>query len=227
MTSKQIFWRRITGEAALIICSVFIAIVLESAWQERQNISEAQGALSQMLEELRQDRKDLDDVLDEQKALDLTYTKVISWLGNTGTFSEQDFGQAIELLSYSNRTMYPRRSAWTTMVASGQLQLLDNAELVTKLGNFYEYLYYRIMQNGQSYDNNLFEIMRESVPRVWDYNEYSFITLDASKIAELRGEIRFMHYTWNQWYIELLTEQYGKMLDELITEVDAHLVSHQ
>jgi hypothetical protein len=227
MTQKKASWRRISGEAVLIISSVFVAIALESAWQDRQDFLAAQGALGQMLEELRQDRADLDEVLAEQRSLDSTYRNVISWLADPESLPEQEFGEAIKLLSYSNRTMYPRRSAWTTMVASGQLQILNNTELVTKLGDLHEYLYFRLTANGNAYDQDLFTTMRESVPRVWDYNEYRLLNLDASEIATLRGELKFMHYTWNEWYIELLTEEYGTVLDELIADVDAYLVSHQ
>lgn len=227
MTRKQTSWRRISGEAVLIISSVFVAIALESAWQDRQNFLAAQGALGQMLEELKQDRVDLEEVLDEQRSLDATYRRVISWLANPESVSEQEFGEAMNLLSYSNQTMYPRRSAWTTMVASGQLQLLNNAELVTKIGDLHENLYLRVMANGTAYDRDLFATMRETVPRIWDYNEYRFLTLDATEIARLRGEFKFIHYTWNQWYLELLTEEYCTVLDELIADVGAYLVSHQ
>jgi hypothetical protein len=227
MTQKKTSWRRISGEAVLIISSVFVAIALESAWQDRQDFLAAQGALGQMLEELRQDRADLDEVLAEQRGLDSTYRNVISWLADPESLPEQEFGEAIILLSYSNRTMYPRRSAWTTMVASGQLQILNDTELVTKLGDLHEYLYFRLTANGNAYDQDLFMTMRESVPRVWDYNEYRLLNHDASEIARLRGELKFMHYTWNEWYIELLTEDYGTVLDDLITDVDAYLVSHQ
>lgn len=224
MTKKKTSWQRISGEAALIISSVFIAIALESAWQDRQELLAAEGALGQMLEELRQDRSDLDEVLAEQRILDSTYRNVISWLADPESLPKREFGDAIILLSYSNRTMYPRRSAWTTMVASGQLRILDDTELVTKLGNFHEYMYFRLTENGNAYDQDLFTTMRESVPRVWDYNEYRLLTHDASEVARLRGELKFMHYTWNEWYIELLTEEYGALLDELIADLDAYLI---
>jgi hypothetical protein len=111
------------------------------------------------------------------------------------------------------------------MVASGQLQLLDNAELVTKLGDLYENLYQRLNEIGNAYDRDLFTTMRESVPRIWDYNEKHLLTLDATEIARLRGELRFIHYTWNQWYLDFLIDEYGTILDELIAEVDAYLSS--
>ena len=227
MTRKKTSWRRISGEAVLIISSVFVAIALESAWQDRQNFLAAQGALGQMLEELRQDRADLDEVLDEQRKLESTYRRVISWLADPESVSEQEFGEAVEFLSYSNRTMYPRRSAWTTMVSSGQLQLLNNAELVTKLGDIHENLYVRLIENGSAYNEDLLTTMRESVPRIWDYSEYRFLTLDATEIARVRSELRLVHYSWNQWYLEFLSEVYGPMLDELIADLDAYLVSHQ
>jgi len=227
MTRKQVSWHRFMGEAVLIISSVFVAIALESAWQDRQEFLEAQGALGQMLQELQHDRADLAEILDEQRNLDTTYRKVIGWLADPDSLPEQEFGEAVNLISYSNRTMYPRRAAWTTMVASGQLRLLNDAELVTKLGDLYENLYQRLMVVGNAYDRDLFTTMRESVPRVWDYNEHRLLTLDAPEIARLRGELRFMHYTWNQWYLEFLIEEYGTMLDELIVKVDAHLSSHR
>ena len=34
MTKKTMGWQRIAGEATLIIALVFIAILLESAWQD-------------------------------------------------------------------------------------------------------------------------------------------------------------------------------------------------
>lgn len=227
MTQKEVSWHRFIGEAVLIISSVFVAIALESAWQDRQEFLEAQGALGQMLQELRHDRADLVEVLDEQRMLDSTYRKVIGWLADPESLPEQEFGEAVNLISYSNRTMYPRRAAWATMVASGQLRLLNNAEMVTKLGDLYENLYQRLMVVGNAYDRDLFTTMRESVPRIWDYNENRLLTFDATQIARLRSELRFIHYTWNQWYLEFLTEEYGTMLDELIAEVDAYLSSVQ
>ena len=227
MTRKQVSWHRFVGEAVLIISSVFVAIALESAWQDRQEFLEAQGALGQMLQELRHDRADLVEVLDEQRMLDSTYRKVIGWLADPDSLPEQEFGEAVNLISYSNRTMYPRRAVWTTMVASGQLRLLNNAELVTKLGDLYENLYQRLIVVGNAYDQALFTTMRESVPRVWDYNEIRLLTFDATEVARLRGELRFIHYTWNQWYLDFLTEEYGAMLDELIAEVDAYLSAQQ
>lgn len=223
MTREKMSWRRISGEALLIISSVFVAIALESAWQDRQNFLAAKGALGQMLEELRQDRADFDEVLDEQRSLDSTYRRVVSWLADPESVSEQEFGEAVKILSYSNRTMYPRRSAWTTMVASGQLQLLNNAELVTKLGDIHENLYVRLIENGSAYNEDLLTTMRESVPRIWDYSENRFLTLDATEIARVRSELRFVHHSWNQWYLELLNEVYGPMLDESIADLDAYL----
>ena len=69
--------------------------------------------------------------------------------------------------------------------------------------------------------HDLFTTMRESVPRIWDFNENRLLTFDATEIARFRGELRFLHYTWNQWYLEFLTEEYGTMLDELVTKAIA------
>jgi len=222
MTKKQMSWHRITGEMVLIVSSVFIAIFLESAWQEHQNYLAAKGALGQMLEELRQDRTELKEVVNEQRILDSNYRIVINWLGEPEAIPTQEFGKAMEVLAYSNLTMYPRRSAWRTMVASGQLQLLNDDKLVTKLGDLHEKLFQRLMLNATAYDDNIVSTMGKTVPTIWDYSEFRFLTHDPLKIAKLRGELKFIHVTWNRWYLKLLTNEYGKLLDELIAEIEVY-----
>jgi hypothetical protein len=62
-------WRRIASERTLIVVSVFIAIALESAWQDQRDTQDAIEVLVQLLEELRQDRAELEVVIAEQREL--------------------------------------------------------------------------------------------------------------------------------------------------------------
>jgi len=211
--------RRIAIETAIIIASVFVAVTLESEWQERQRQADARAALGQLLAELRQDRAELEGVLAEQNDLDAVYRRTIAWLGEPEILPVGDFGKAIETLAYSNRTMFPRRAAWTTMVASGELTLLENPDLVTRLGNLYENLNARLLANGLAYDDQLFTEMRERVPAIWDINERRLLTGDNREIAEFRGRLRILHHTWNQWYIEFLSATYLPQLDSVISVV--------
>lgn len=219
-------WRRVTLEIGIIVLSVFVAVAMESAWQERQRAADARTSLGQLLAELRADRVMIDAVLAEQRALDKVYRQSIDWLADPETLPAADFARAMETLAYSNLTLFPRHAAWTTMVESGELPLLEDPELVTRLGNLYGDLNDTALLNAAGYDHQLFTEMREYVASVWDFNEHRLLTGDAREIAEFRGRLRVLHHTWNQWYLEFMSEQYLPELESLIAEVDAFLDEH-
>ena len=97
----------------------------------------------------------------------------------------------LDIITTSNRTMFPRRSAWTTMVASGQLTELDNPDLVTRLGNLYENLNERLEYNGRYYDSDLSEFAPGYVASIWDTHNVRLLTNDPVALAGFRNRLRF------------------------------------
>jgi hypothetical protein len=217
-------WMRITGEALLIVASVFVAITLESMFQNNTATADAHAALAQMLQELKQDQADLEEVLEEQEDLDEIYRNLLNWFASPTSLPNESVHKALRKVSYSNRTMYARRSAWTTMVAGGQLALLGNSELVIRLGKLYETVNERVKSNNDGYDHHVFTFARESIPRVWDLQNKKLLTDDPAAIAVFRGQLFFLHNSWNRWYLEFLAE-YQILLVELIAEIESHLES--
>jgi len=59
-------WARVLAEGALIIVSVYLAIVLEGMSQDREAKQAAHIALAQMLDEMRADRSDVAEIRAEQ-----------------------------------------------------------------------------------------------------------------------------------------------------------------
>jgi hypothetical protein len=59
--------RRVAVEVSLIVLPVFLAIALQSPWYEHSRKADACVALARMVEELRRDREDQNDVLAEQR----------------------------------------------------------------------------------------------------------------------------------------------------------------
>ena len=92
----------------------------------------------------------------------------MTWFREPASLSGDSVTAYLGFIGDDNPTMFPRRSAWTTMVASGQLTELDNPDLVTRLGNLYESINERLEYNGSNYDQALEEIYRRYVPEVWD-----------------------------------------------------------
>ena len=221
MKAPKLPWAKLLGEGAVIIISVYFAIVLEGMSQDRAAEQAAHTALAQMLDEMREDRSDVGEIRAEQLERDGQYKALIQWLASPESMPLDSVGDAMDAVFFSNRTLYPRRSAWTTMVAAGQLAELDDPALVTRLGNFYESYIVRVIDNGEEYDNNLNDIARNSATTIWDGVNSRLLTTDARQLAVFRNQLRFMHMAWNLWYLDLL-EEYGQTMDPLILEIESY-----
>jgi len=221
----KIPWRKIAGEGALIVVSVFIAIALESAWQYQRDRQDAIEVLAQLLEELRQDRSEAEVVLAEQRELGELYQQLLGWLSDPGSLPGERFQKHLDRLGVSNRTMFPRSSAWTTLVASAQLPLLNDSALVSQVGYHYEVVHQRLRDNSVDYDDQLFIFLRDSVPTTWDVDASKLSTDDPRELAEFRYQVRYLSEVWNRWYVEFLEMTYLPSVDDLIEAVEKHLAS--
>lgn len=218
-------WRRLLTEGGVIIVSVYLAIVLEGMSQDRKDEREARTALAQMLGEMKEDRSDLAEIRAEQLAHDRQYVTVDRWLASPASIPGDSMRSTLDTIFGSNRTLYPRRSAWKTMVAAGQLGELDDPELVTRLGNFYESVSVRVVDDGDDYDESLNAIARTSGTEIVNGATGLLITTDARGLAIFRNQLRWVHHGWNLWYLELLGD-YQQRLDALIGELEAYLGAH-
>ena len=215
-------WRRLLSEAVVIVASVYLAIVLEGMSEDRDRATEAVDALAQLVDELRKDRADVAEVIAEQESLSRQYVKLRRWFEDPSSMPTDSVQETLDLVAWSNRTMFPRGAAWTTMVASGQLSYLDDVALVTRLGDLYENVNPRIEYNGAAYDENLNFVMRESVPMVWDFEASRLVTGDPAAVARIQGQLRYLHVAFNGWYLWYLA-QYAEQLDRLISDVESYL----
>ena len=219
MKLPKLPWVKLLGEGAIIIVSVYFAIVLEGMSQDREAELSAHTALAQMLGEMRQDSVDLGEIREEQLARDRQYTALDQWLESPESMPLDLVAETTDSIFYSNRTLYPRSSAWTTMVAAGQLGELDAPELVARLGDFYESLNPRVIDNGDDYDESLND---NSATEIWDGVNGQLLTTDVRQLAVFRNQLRYMHISWNVWYLDLL-DDYQRRLDSLVLEIASYL----
>jgi hypothetical protein len=210
------------SEGTLIIVSVYLAIVLEGVSQDREAKSSAHLALVQMLAELREDSADLEEIREEQLVRSKQYVILDQWLATPESMPLDSIAEMLDLVFFSNRTLYPRRSAWTTMLSAGQLAELESPGLVSRLGDFYESLNARVVDNGDDYDESLNDLARNSVPKYWDGTSGRLLTTDDYRISMFRNQLRYLHVSWNIWYLDLL-DNYGQALDSLILEIESYL----
>jgi len=225
MKLTKLPWARMLSEGGLIIVSVYLAIVLEGVSQDRESRSSAHLALVQMLAEMRQDSADLHEIREDQLARSRQYLELDQWLANPELMPLETVAETLDLVFFTNRTLYPRRAAWTTMLAAGQLAELDSPDLVSQLGDFYESLNARVVDNGNDYDENVNDIGRNSAPNFWDGAGRRLLTTDVHQLTIFRNQLRYLHISWNTWYIDLL-DKYQQALDSLILEIESYLEKH-
>jgi hypothetical protein len=223
MKAAKIQFRRVVGEALLIFASVFIAIWLESAWQDHSDITEARVALGQLLGELRADQAFQERVKESQMAFRERNEIILSWLADPESPPSDSVQDAFENYSHGI-TIWPRRATWTTMVAAGQLGLINDKSLVASLGDFYEHKQRRLEYNQRLYDESVELLTRGSIPGIWDFRRRRLMTSDYERIEVFHGKIRNIN-DWNRWYLSYIAE-YATDLSDLIHDVAQYLQAY-
>ena len=218
-------WEKVVGEAALIVASVFVAISLEGVWQEYSDAAEARVALVGLLQELRADHAFVAVVTAEQEVLAGAISDLLDWFADAESLPTKAVHEAFLTMQDTGLTTWPRRAAWTTMVAAGHLSLLDDNELVARLGNHYEYTQRRLTNYERTYDEFKYFFENESLTKIWDFQRKRLLTEDSVRIAEFRNQILKLN-RWNQWYLGQLMGDYGADLNSLIFEVEKYLIAH-
>ena len=80
---------RFGGEALLIVASVFVAILLESMWQDRAEAIDARESLAQVRLSLLEDRRFFDRVEEEQRRSAELTRKLVQWFESPETLPHQ------------------------------------------------------------------------------------------------------------------------------------------
>jgi len=221
LRTNRVPWRRLFSEAALVIVSVYVAIVLEGMSGDRARKSDATDALAQLLEELREDRRDLTDVMAEQEEQSRRYADLRRWFAAPSMMPMDSVGETIDSVAYQNPTLFPRNSSWTTMVAGGKLSFLSDPTMVTRLADLYENANERIEVMGTRYDDSFLRLTEQSTWKLWDSERRRLLTDDQQTITIFRNELRSIA-SWNQYYREFLGE-YGETVDALMDDVEEYL----
>ena len=224
LKTKTIPWGRFLAEAVLIVSSVYLAIALEGASTERGRRAEAIEALTALRAELALDQADAKDILALQADQALSHERLQAWFLEPLSIPTDSFSAALVQSLTKNRTMFPRRSSWTTMVAGGQLADLDDPALINRLANLYEHSNVRLEYNGARYDDTTQDMLRVRLPVVWDLIGERFLTSDATAIR-MFGNQMLQAQRQNRNYLILLGV-WREELDGVLEQVELYLELH-
>lgn len=211
---------RFGGEAILIVVSVFVAILLESMWQDHAEAMDARESLAQVRSSLAEDRVFLDRVEKEQKAADAYVQRLIQWTSDPDSIPAAEVNDIF--LNYSMPiSIWPRRAAWDSMVSAGQLRLLGAPDLTTKIGDYYEHHLRRVGYNGQQYDQLFVSIFEDDLPRLWNFEEARLLDTDPDARTHFRNRLMQLR-KWTEYYLNYV-ETNRELIDELTTDIDRFL----
>jgi len=221
-TPRGLPWLRWVAEFILIVGSVYLAVFLESASQERADRTAAHVALSQLLGELREDLADFERIIATQERLNQDYENMGRWLADPGISPVDSVGAAMLRIGSDNPTLFARRASWNTMISGGQLADVDAPTLVLQLGQLYETIYTRIDYNSRLYDEDLIATLRPLSAIRWGDLEDQPLTTNRTEIERLADSLKRIHITWNLFYRDLLV-RYEDDVRDAIAAVEVFL----
>lgn len=214
-------WKRFLAEAVLIVSSVYLAIVLEGASTEKERKSEAIAALTNLSAELGLDQADGLEILSLQNDQGRSHQQIQAWLSDPENIPADSFSAALKHSLRDNRTVFPRNSSWTTMVAEGQLAVLGDPKLVSSLANLYEHSNVRLEYNGDRYDDTTQDLLRIWLPQTWDLVKNRFLAADEATIRTF-GNMMLQAQRQNRGYMALVTK-WLEEVESVRTQVDTYL----
>lgn len=218
---KDLPWKRFLAEAVLIVSSVYLAIVLEGASAEQDQKMEAIAALTNLSTELASDQADALEILSLQQDQARSHQQIQAWLSDLDNIPADSFSAALEHALTDNRTVFPRKSSWTTMVAEGQLAILGDPKLVSSLANLYEHSNPRLEYNGDRYDDTTQDILRVWLPQAWDLVENRFLRADEVTMRTF-GNQMLQAQRQNRGYMALVVK-WLEEVESAQTQVDTYL----
>lgn len=211
---------RFGGEAALIVVSVFVAIFLESMWQDHAEAMDARESLAQVRRSLTEDKAFLNQVEAEQKAADEMILLLIRWAADPESVPDEQVHDIF--MGYSMPiSIWPRRAAWDSMVSAGQLRLLSAPDLATKVGDYYEYHLRRVEYNSRQYDQLFVAVFEGDLPRLWNFEEGRLLDADPFALVHFRNRLVQLR-EWTTYYLDYV-ETNRRLLEILIDDIDQFL----
>ena len=115
--------------------------------------------------------------------------------------SDSVLGELITRRLEANRTVFPRRAAYSIMVNAGQLEDITDPELRLAIAELYDHDFVRI-QNAGSLSDEISFAFRFGVLEFWDYELQRHLDSPAAALKTSNLAHRFIVY--NTFYLEMI-----------------------
>jgi hypothetical protein len=186
----------------IVAAGVWLAIVIGNNTAAQQRHIRANASLRAVLEELRQDEADIKAIIAAQDSNLAVIREFASKARNSST-SDAEIADILEKRLTANRTLFPRRAAYTIMVNGEQLADLSDSALRLKIAELYDHNYVRLVNNGSLSDEISFAF-RYGILDYWDYEKHTIIKSPAAALKVSNLAHRF--FVFNGFYVTNLKE---------------------
>lgn len=132
--NRDIPWLRILAEGGAILLSILLAFWIDAWWDDRADGQQERALLNALLQDFQATRNEFETISVNHKKVFGSMEQILYW-AEAGSVPEDDRLEVDVRLSnvFYTPTFDPPMGAVDTILASGRLDLLSNATLVTEL----------------------------------------------------------------------------------------------
>jgi len=128
----QIPWLRFVGEAILIVVSILLAFGIDAWWDQRQERQEEQRLLHRLEDDFSETRELLEAAVERHRRIGEEAIR-LSQVRDFETFPRSDVASWVQWSFLLYQTFHPKSGAVDALLASGQLDLISNDDLRSRL----------------------------------------------------------------------------------------------
>ena len=194
----------------IVTAGVYIAILVQDRAENRARHRSAQTMLNALGQELVSDERSIQEIIVSQERLQDQMVKMAADARNGPP--DTLIASLLASRSLASRTFFFRRAAYATLLSSGNLQYIDDAELRLRLAQVYEQDYSRLQVNGDIADQIYQGLFHPALLRYWDHLEQRPIPNSGDAAIQLSNAcLRVKEFSI--FYVNLLRGQLNTLRD--------------
>lgn len=154
-------------QLVVVTIGVYIAILVQARTQRRDHVDAASRMLVAINAELAQAARDITATRAGQASVRNTLEEFAREARDAAP--DTAISRMVRTKAFKNLTFYSQTAAYTTLIGSGQLEYISDANLRLQLAQLYEHDYQRLTRNGELIDEVFQHVFRAALLEYWDY----------------------------------------------------------
>jgi hypothetical protein len=134
--STRIQWRRLLAESVAVVLSILLAFAIDAWWDGRQEAGREQDLLAGLRTDFESSRPGLERRLILAQRMAEGNASLLDRIQDRGTAREVVVPDSLVLAILGGPTYEPATNTLDAALASGEIELLETAELRTELANW-------------------------------------------------------------------------------------------